>query len=88
MTKLCEWADRLGALLRGWLLAIVGSEGLFFGVMLLFYGVFNTDVFLAKRSMLDPLRDYVVMPWAGAMMGMYLMKERRRAAWISGRLRF
>ena len=89
MTKICEHANRLSALLRRGVMAILGSEGLFLVVMLLFNGVLNTDIFLGSGNWTGPLREYIVMPWAGLLLGMYLMREKRRGGidtWMAGLL--
>lgn len=78
MMKLYERANRLGALGHKCLWAIVSSEGLYLAVMMLFFGVLNTDVFMTRQHIIWPVKDYVVMPWAGVLMGCYLAREKKR----------
>lgn len=79
MTRVYERADRLAALLRSCLLAIVTSEGVYLGLMMLFNGVLNAEVFLSSMHLIDPLRNYVVVPWSGVMLGAYLVRERKNS---------
>lgn len=78
MRRLNEQTDRLGALLHRGLLAVAASEGLYLVIMIVFYGVFNADVFMTSQHLIAPLKDYVIMPWAGALMGIYLMNKKRK----------
>lgn len=89
MTRLCERADALAALVRRCVLATLGSEGLFLVVMLLFNGVLNTQIFLNSAREIGLVRDYIVMPWSGLLLGMYLMREKRHSGidtWAPGLL--
>ena len=76
MKKLFERADALDAWLRRCLLAAISSEGLFLAIMFLFNGVFNTDLFMAVRYLLAPLEQYVLRPWAGAMLALFLVGKK------------
>ena len=86
MTRLCERANRLSELVRRCLLAIVASEGLFLAMQILFYDVLNTDVFMAKAHILSPVRTYVMMPWTGALLGIYLAREKKKIGLDTGLL--
>lgn len=77
MIKRCERTDRLAALLRSILLAIVSSEGLYLMMTVLFEGVLITDVFMTRSHYIVPLREYVIHPWMGALLAFYLARERK-----------
>jgi len=77
MTRLCERANRLSALLRSCLLALVASEGLYLVMMVLFNGVLIADVFMTRHEFIFPLRDYGMYPWSGALLALYLAREKR-----------
>lgn len=79
--KLYERADRLSALLRKCLLAMVASEGLYLALMMLFIGVLSTDVFMTSGHLIGPMKDYVMTPWSGALLGIYLAREKRNSGW-------
>ena len=76
MKKLFERADALDTWLRRCLLAVISSEGLFLAIMFLFNGVFSTDLFMAVRYLLAPLEQYVLRPWAGAMLALFLVGRK------------
>ena len=78
MTRLCERADALAALAHKCLLAVVASEGFYLAIMLLFRGILNADVFMTSNHIISPLLDYVIVPWSGAMLGIYLMREKKK----------
>jgi len=73
-----EHANKLGVKLRRVFVSLLGSEGLFLAVMMLFNGVLSTDYFLTKLQFITPFTDYVLIPWSGLLLGMYLMRENRR----------
>ncbi|MBQ8620205.1 MAG: O-antigen ligase family protein [Clostridia bacterium] len=79
MMRLYERADRLSALLRRSLLAVVTSEGLYLALMVLFNGVLGTDVFMTSNHLIQPIQEYVMMPWSGALLGVYLAREKRNS---------
>ena len=76
MKQLSERADALDTWLRRCLLAVISSEGLFLAIMFLFNGVFSTDLFMAVRYLLAPLEQYVLRPWAGAMLALFLVGRK------------
>jgi len=79
MTKLCKWAARFEALLRRGLAAVVSSEGLYLTLTVLFYGVLNTDVFMSRNDIISPLREYMMLPWAGALLAFWLAREKKNS---------
>lgn len=78
MMRLYQQANRLGALLYKGLKAMVSSEGLYLAVLMLFQGVLNTDVFMTHQHVIYPVKDYLVLPWSGVMMGAYLVRDKKR----------
>ena len=77
MKKLCERADQLSALLRSCLVAVLASEGLYLAMLTLFYGVLSSDVFMTRSGIITPLRDYMMLPWSGALLSLYLVREKK-----------
>lgn len=79
MKGLNERADVLWTNLQRLLMAVFSSEGFLFVILYLLYGVLETDLFLSHRDIVDPLRDYVIMPLSGVLLGACLMREKRPA---------
>jgi len=79
MTRLCKWADGFDGLLRRVLLAVLTSEGLYLVLAVLFHGVLNTDVFMSRNDIIAPLREYMMLPWAGALLAFWLAREKKNS---------
>lgn len=78
MTRFIGQMEALAAWLRKWLLAVISSEGLFLAVMLLLRGVLNTDLFFPQAHLINPVREYMIELWSGAILIMYLVRKKRR----------
>ena len=79
MTRLCNWADRFDGLVRRVLVAVVASEGLYLVLAVLFHSVLDTDVFMSRSYIIDPLREYMMLPWAGALLALWLAREKKHS---------
>lgn len=79
MTRLYRWADRFDELMRRALRAVVASEGLYLVLAVLFYGILNTDVFMSRNDIIAPLREYMMLPWSGALLALWLAREKKNS---------